>query len=170
MRPSTISNRLHGNRPGRAGPFLFARVALDQTAEIPLAVRLLAGDDPRARQPNRANDDAALHELSNAVADGDFVDVDERLAAAGDVHVAELNPAQQRTLEPPDGKGGGQVLIGLADQQRPDAVLAPTCFDRRAAPGRRAATTARRSPTIVLAILAETERTRRRHATQADRS
>ena len=42
---------------------------------------------------------------------------------------AELNPAQQRSFEPPDRYRGSQVLVGLADDQVANAVFCPAGFD-----------------------------------------
>jgi hypothetical protein len=122
-------DRLHFDRSVRTGALLFPRVAFDEGAQVPLAVRLLAADNPRPRERHRADDDAALHQLANAVGHRNFVDVNERLRAPRDVDVAEPDAAEQGTLEPANRQRRGQVLIGLADEQCANAVLGPARFD-----------------------------------------
>ena len=118
-------DRLHVDRPARTRALLLARVAPDECAEIPAPVRLAAADDPRARHLNTTHDDAGLHELANAVAERDSLDLNQRATFARDADVGQRDTPQQRSFKPPDRKRRGQVLVGLADNQASDGFLGP---------------------------------------------
>src|SRR5207237_5800861 len=117
------------DRPRRPGAFLLARLAFDERAEIPAAVRHLAPDDDRVREAHAMDDDARLHELADAVFERDLVDVYERLPAARQVDVAEPDAAEQRSLQPSDVQRRREVLVRLPDDETAEPVLGPPGLD-----------------------------------------
>ncbi len=122
-------DRLHGNRTAGSASPLLGRFAADERAQIPFAVRLLRAGNMRPHEPQVAYDDALVHELANAVVDGDLVDVNERVRIARYGDVTQRDPPEQRALEIADRERGGQVLIRLTHDQIADAVFRPAGFN-----------------------------------------
>ena len=67
-----------------------------------------------------ANDDARLKQFPYAVGERDVVDDDDRVAVTRQRDVAELNAAQQRAVETADFELGGEVLVGLPNDEAAD--------------------------------------------------
>ena len=120
---------LNVDGPFRSCAFLLLRFASDQRTQIPSAVGLLSTDNSRSRQANAPNHNARLKELPEAVAERNFIDHDHRLAIARQLDLTEAEAAQQRSFEPADRQGCGEVLIRLTDDQSPDAVFGPARFN-----------------------------------------
>src|SRR5471030_2759917 len=118
-------NRLNLNRASGPCALPLARVAFDERGQIPSALRQPRPDDDRARETDAPDHRSPIDELADAVAERDFVDVDEGLPAARHADVAELKAAQQRPLEPADAERGCEVVVRLVDQQIANAVLRP---------------------------------------------
>src|SRR5262245_40382501 len=106
-------DRLNLGRMGRSGTFLLERFALDERAEVPSAVRQPRADDVRARETDPADDRAPIDELADAVAERNLVDVNQRVALAREVDVAQLEAAKERPLEPADRQRRRQVVVGV---------------------------------------------------------
>src|SRR5205085_5883983 len=87
-------------RPARPAFLSLLHFALDDRRQVPPSIRRTGHDDARTRQPDLVDDDAALHELTNAVAERHVVDRDQRHAGTRQADVAELDAAQQRAPEP----------------------------------------------------------------------
>src|SRR5262249_17925154 len=124
-------NRLNLDRPPRAGTLLLTSLAFDERAEVPPSVGLPGADDAWTHQPDAADDDARLKQLADAVAQSDFIDLDERLTVAREADVAELEAAKQRSAEAAYFERRREVLIGLPDDELADLILGPAGFDGR---------------------------------------
>ena len=119
-------DRADVNRSPRAAPLFLLRVAPDQRGKVPAAIRLPGRDHARPLDANAGDGRAAIHQLTDAVADGHPIDGDDRLAVAGEADVRQLDAANQRTLERADFERRGEVLVGLPDDQAAKIALRPT--------------------------------------------
>jgi len=124
-------DRLDLNRPARPGSFLLARLALHERAEIPSPVRHLCPDDVRAREADAADHRPLIDQLADAVGERDLVDVDQRAPIAREADVAELQAAEEGSVEAPDRERGREIVVRLTDDQFTDAILPPARFDAR---------------------------------------
>src|SRR5262245_13261049 len=96
------------NRPVGARAILLARLALDQRAKVPMAVSHLRADDEGTRDPDAPDDNTALEQFADAVADRDFVDANQRVAAASERDVTQAQPAHERAFEAADAQRRGE--------------------------------------------------------------
>ena len=122
-------DRLNLDRALRTGSLFLARFALHERAQVPSSIRHLRADDVGPRQAHRADDHALLVQLADAVVERDLIDADQRVAAARQADIAELQTSKQRAFEPADRQGGRQVRVGLTHDLLADAVLRPAGFN-----------------------------------------